>query len=165
MIPETTIERKSIEIEKVFVSNDTATISCPSCRKTKQISATRYYGKKHTVKVKCTCDTTFLVHLEFRKHYRKSTELKGLYRIISEPGGGGSAVIHDLSRDGIGFTVSGLHSIKVGQRALIDFILDNAKNTRLSKECEIRSVSKNHIGCQFIAHQPFEKDLGFYLQP
>ena len=165
MIPEAISEKRTIPIEKVFVSKDIATISCPQCAKTKRISASRYSGRKHTLKVKCVCDTEFLARLEFRKHYRKSTELKGIYRIISEASGGGPVVIHDLSRDGLGFSVSGVHSIRVGQRAQIDFVLDNGKNTRLSKECEIRSVSDNHIGCQFIAHQPFEKDLGFYLQP
>ena len=58
-----------------------------------------------------------------------------------------------------------MHNLKIGQKALIDFVLDNNKSTRLSKEVEIRSVTDNYIGCQFVSHQVFEKDLGFYLQP
>ena len=165
MIPDTIAERKTIRSEKVFVSKGTATLSCPDCARSKRIPVDRYIGKKHTIKVKCRCDTSFVAHLEFRKHYRKPTELQGLYRIISEGAGGGSAVIHNISKAGLGFTVSGVHNIQIGQKALIDFVLDNTKSTRLSKEVEIRTVNKNHIGCQFIPHQPFEKDLGFYLHP
>ncbi len=88
-----------------------------------------------------------------------------MYRIISEGGGGGSASIHNVSRGGLGFTVSGTHNIQIGQKALIDFVLDNHKSTRLSKEVEIKAVKDNYIGCEFISHQPFEKELGFYLQP
>ncbi len=165
MIPEAISEKRTIRSEKVFVSKGTATITCPNCGKTKRITVDRYYGRKHTIKVRCNCDTSFLAHLEFRKHYRKPAELKGIYRITSEGGGGGSASIHNVSRGGIGFTVSGKHNISVGQRALVDFVLDNVKSTKLTKEVEIRSVSNNYIGCQFISHQPFEKDLGFYLQP
>ena len=165
MIPEVISEKRTVRPEKVFVSNGTATISCPNCRKAKRLTVDRYCGKNHTVKVRCTCETSFLAYLEFRKHYRKPTELKGVYRITSEGGGGGSVSIHNLSRDGIGFTVSGMHRIKTGQKALIDFVLDNNKSTRLIKEVEIKSVRNNYIGCQFVSHQPFEKDLGFYLQP
>jgi hypothetical protein len=165
MIPEAISEKRTVRSEKVFVSNGTATISCPNCGKTKRIAVDRYCRRNHTIKVRCTCETSFLAHLEFRKHYRKPTELKGIYRITSDGGGGGSASIRNVSRGGIGFTVSGMHSIQIGQKALIDFVLDNNKSSRFTKEVEIRSVSENFIGCQFISHQPFEKDLGFYLQP
>jgi len=149
----------------VFVSKGTATLRCPDCSRSKRVAVSKYSGRKHTIKVKCSCDTTFLVHLEFRKHHRKPTELQGIYKIMSEGAGGGSAIIHNISKAGLGFTVSGVHNIRIGQKALIDFVLDNNKSTRLSKEVEIRTVTKNHIGCQFISHQPFEKDLGFYLHP
>lgn len=165
MIPGAIMEKRPIRSEKVFVSKGTATISCPNCGKTKRMPVERYSGKKHTIKVRCNCDTSFIAHLEFRKHYRRPTDLNGLYRITSEAAGGGSISIKNISQGGLGFTVSGMHNIQVGQKALVDFTLDNNKSSRLSKEVEIRSVTDNHIGCQFIAHQPFEKDLGFYLQP
>ena len=165
MTSETLSARRPQKSEKVFVSNNTATISCPMCGRTKRLTVARYCGRKHTIKVRCNCDTSFLAYLEFRRHYRKPTELQGFYRITSEGGGGGSASIHNVSRGGLGFTVSGKHNIRIGQKALIDFVLDNHKSTRLSKEVEIRAVNDNYIGCEFISHQPFEKDLGFYLHP
>lgn len=164
-MPEVLSAKRPIRSEKIFVSNNTATISCPSCGRTKRLTVARYCGRKHTIKVRCNCHTSFLTHLEFRRHYRKVTELQGFYRITSEGGGGGNASIHNVSRGGLGFTVSGKHNIRIGQKALIDFVLDNHKSTRLSKEVEIKAVNDNYIGCEFITHQPFEKDLGFYLHP
>ncbi|THB74625.1 MAG: hypothetical protein D6B25_13110 [Desulfobulbaceae bacterium] len=152
--------------EKIFVADSgKATICCADCGITKQVPVQRYRGKKHTLKIRCSCGSSFPVHLEFRKAYRKSTELDGVYRIISNGGGGGAASIQNISKDGIGFSVSGVHAIKVGQKAMINFVLDNRKSTRINKEVVVRSVTKNRIGCQFSDHQPFEKDLGFYLQP
>ncbi len=152
--------------EKIYVSDDgRATITCPQCGLTRQARVDHYCGKKHTLKVNCGCGLSFVVQLEFRRMYRKKTDLKGTYRVISSGGGGGQAAINDLSRNGLGFTVSGIHSLRIGQRALVDFTLDNRKQSRLQKEVIVRSVDRNRIGCEFAHQQAFEKDLGFYLQP
>ena len=71
----------------------------------------------------------------------------------------------NLSKDGIGFSVSGMHNIRVGQTANVDFVLDNRKSTRITKEVVIKTIDNNRIGCEFLSHQAFEKDFGFYLQP
>lgn len=153
-------------LEKIYVADDgRATITCPHCGLTRQARVDQYRGRKHTIKVNCSCDLSFPVSLEFRRTYRKKTDLKGTYRILSGDGGGGQVAIRDLSRNGIGFTVSGIHSIRIGQRVLIDFTLDNRKQSRLQKEAVVRSVDNNLIGCEFNNQQAFEKDLGFYLQP
>lgn len=152
--------------EKIFVSDDgLVTITCPECGLTRQARVDQYRGSKHTIKVNCSCGESFAIHLEFRRTYRKKTELRGTYRILSNNGGGGQATIQDISRTGIGFTVSGHHSLKPGQHALIDFTLDNRKQSRLQKEVIVRTVVANRIGCEFANQQAFEKDLGFYLQP
>ncbi len=70
----------------------------------------------------------------------------------------------NISRSGIGFSISGIHAITVGQKALLTFQLDDRKQTELSKQVIVRSVMQNTIGCEFIDHSQFEKDLGFYLQ-
>jgi len=166
MRSESLYESNIARSEKIFVSNEgSAMISCPRCGKTKQVAVGKYCGKKHTIKVRCSCNTSFLAYLEFRRNYRKPTDLSGTYRIISDGAGGGTVSIKNISRGGIGFSVSGRHNIEIGQKALVDFVLDNRKSSRVSKEVIVRSVTNNHIGCQFVSHQPFEKDLGFYLQP
>lgn len=156
---------KNISRSKVFVSeHGLATITCPHCKITKQTPVGHYCGKKHQIKAQCSCGESFLLQLEFRKNYRKPTKLEGTYRIVSKGFGGGGATINDISRNGIGFTVTNPHNIEVGQKILLDFSLDNRKKTILSKEAIIRSVKNDQIGCEILGNQAFEKDLGFYLQ-
>lgn len=154
-------------MEKSFVSDDgVAIIRCPHCATARKVSVDKFRGKKHTVKLRCNCGESFITQLDFRRNYRKTTELQGTYRITSNgAGGGGPMTVVNLSKNGIGFSVSGMHNIKVGQTASVDFILDNRKSTRINKDVVIKTVDSNRIGCEFLSHQAFEKDFGFYLQP
>ena len=149
---------------KTFVSeNGFAAITCPNCGLTKQIPVADYCGSKNVIKVRCRCQETFSTELEFRQQFRKPTNLSGKYDIVTDAGGG-RATIKDLSKNGIGFMVSGIHNVRVGHKILIDFTLDDQKQTPLRKRAVVRSVCNNRIGCEFRKDQAFEKDLGFYLR-
>lgn len=151
---------------KAFVNDDgMASISCPSCGIVRPTSVAKFRHRQHILSVKCRCQVQFKVHLEFRKHFRKPTDLDGLYTILPPDAGGGKIKVKNISRSGIGFSVSGVHSIKKGQQAKIKFTLDNRKATELDKHVTIKSIKNNYIGCQFIENQAFEKELGFYLRP
>lgn len=153
----------SEEPKKIFVSEDgMATIICPNCGQTKQVSVADYIDTHKSIKVRCKCEQKFKVDLEFRQQHRKKTNLNGIYDIASETGGG-RAEIKDVSLSGIGFTVSGVHNVRVGQKIQIEFMLDDSKQTKLNKTAVVRSVSDNRIGCEFQKENAFEKDLGFYL--
>lgn len=152
---------------RAFVCGDnTATIICPACNAAKTISAEPYRNKKNTIRVRCRCGEVFTLHLDFRDHYRKETSLPGTYSITT-PGKVGGGVIHirNISREGIGFTVTGLHHLEKGLELIIDFQLDDKKKTKLRKEAIVRLVEKDYIGCQFVATAAEEKALGFYLRP
>ncbi|WP_457573991.1 PilZ domain-containing protein [Desulfolithobacter sp.] len=151
---------------KVFVRHDNiATIICPSCKTAKKAAVGGYLHKKHALNVRCRCGQIFTVHLDFRRHYRKQTRLPGTYTIIRPPAGGGGVVhIKNISRSGIGFTVSGLHNIEKDHILLLEFRLNDKKQTKLKKEAVVRSVRNNDIGCEFLDKET-EKALGFFLQP
>lgn len=149
---------------KTFVSeNGVAVITCPNCGLTKQVPMAGYSGKRNRIKVRCRCHQIFSVELEFRQTHRKQTNLHGFYEIISTKGGG-RAAIEDLSKNGMGFRVSGVHNVRVGQKIMVGFSLDDQKNTPLKKMAVVRSVDDNRIGCAFRKDQAFEKELGFYLR-
>lgn len=149
---------------RVFVTEDgLAAITCPNCGLTRKVPVATYCGKRHSLKVRCRCNQTFTAELEFRQYHRKPTDLSGIYDLLSDSGGG-RVVIKDLSRNGIGFMVSGMHNVKVGHNILIDFSLDDQKQTKLRKKAVVRAVHNNRIGCEFKKDQAFEKDLGFYLR-
>jgi len=151
---------------KVHVRDDnTATLICPGCGVVKHIAADKFKQGRHTITVQCRCQQTFSVQFDFRRHYRKQVSLPGTYVIIS-PGGIGGGIIHlnNLSRGGVGFTVSGLHRIEPNQKLQIEFQLNDKKKTTIKKRALVKSVQQNLVGCQFEADGEMEKDLGFFLK-
>lgn len=152
--------------DKAYVrEDDKATIVCPECNMTKSISVTAFRHKKHVVKIRCQCGHAFSLQLEFRKHFRKKTELQGTYKIDPPGVGGGQTKVVNLSLSGARFEVKGLHDLQVGQKGSLVFTLDNRKETILYKQVIIKSVHDNQIGCEFVEDQAYMKELGFYLLP
>lgn len=153
------------EIKVHVRENNTATLMCPSCGAIKHIAAEKFRLGRHTINVRCRCQQFFTVLLDFRRHYRKQTSLPGTYEIISEGGiGGGIIHINNISRSGVGFTVSGLHRIEKDQELLVEFQLNDKRKTTLKKRVLVRSVRQNAIGCEFKETAEMEKALGFFLQ-
>jgi hypothetical protein len=152
---------------KTFVRNDdTATVICPACQTAKDIAVGKFRHCKHTITIHCHCQETFKVSFDFRRHYRKAVSLNGTYEIISKGRvGGGILQINDISRNGLGFTVSGQHQIEEGQNLRVEFQLNDKKKTLLKKEVIVKEVQQNSIGCQFKDNVEMEKDLGFFLKP
>lgn len=152
--------------DKAYVKDDNqATIVCPECNMTKTISVRDFRHKQHVVKIKCRCSHVFRLQLEFRRHFRKDTELQGTYELDPPAVGGGMTTIVNLSLSGVRIRVNGLHDLKVGQKGSMVFTLDNRKETVLAKQVIIRSVQGNLIGCEFVQDQAYTKELGFYLLP
>jgi hypothetical protein len=155
-----------METVKIFVRPDnTATIICPACNAATQTSVAHYRHKKHVLKIRCKCNAVFKAQLDFRRHYRKQTSLPGTYRVIKPPGGGGGVIhIRNISQNGIGFTVSGVHHLQPGMVIRLEFTLNDKHLTKLVKEATVRLVEDNYIGCQFTDQDVVEKALGFYLR-
>ncbi len=144
--------------------NGNTTILCPECYKKKTLAVEKFRGKKTTLKAKCSCGHIFVVNLEFRRHYRKPTELNGKYKMDPPSNSAGISEIINLSLSGACFKVRGMHDIQEGQLGTIEFTLDNRKQTSLFKHVIIRNVDKGKIGCEFLDQQAFNKELGFYLR-
>jgi hypothetical protein len=146
-------------------NNNTATLACPACGVIKHFSAAPYRLGRHTMVVRCRCQESFSVLLDFRRHYRKQTNLPGTYEITSEGGvGGGIIQINNISRGGVGFTVSGLHRIEKDQEMRIEFQLNDKNKTVLNRQAVVRSVRQNAVGCEFKSNAEMDKALGFFLQ-
>ena len=145
--------------------NNTATLICPSCGAVKPINTDTFRHGRHIFTVRCRCQQEFTVLLDFRRNYRKQTSLPGTYEIISE-GGVGGGIIHvtNISRGGMGFTVSGIHQIEPEQELRIEFQLNDKNKTILKKQAVVISVRHNTIGCAFKCNVEMDKALGFYLQ-
>jgi len=160
-------QQYGMKVQKSFVkTNDTASIRCPECALVKNIAVGKFRNNRHTLKTRCSCGNTFLVALDFRKHYRKPTNITGMYSLVgSSSRGGGQMQVNNISRSGLAFSISGHHSIQIGQQALLNFKLDNKKQTELTKKVIVKNIRDNNIGCEFLNQGQIGKDLGFYLQP
>jgi predicted Zn finger-like uncharacterized protein len=152
--------------QKSFVKpDDEAMIVCPSCDTARTISAAQFRHRQHLLKVKCKCGHRFKVHLEFRRHFRKPTDLEGIYDLDPPAVGGGKIKVINLSLSGACFEVRGIHDLQIGQMGSLHFTLDNRKETVLFKKVIIKIVNGNRIGCEFLEERAYEKELGFYLLP
>ena len=155
-------DRKST---KSYVNEEgSAAIVCPECFRKKVISVDKFRGKKVNLKVKCSCSNIFTVNLEFRRHRRKPTKLKGIYKMDPPSNTAGISEVINLSLSGACFKIKGMHDLQEGQLGTIEFRLDNRKQTELFKHVIIRNVRNGVIGCEFLDQQAFERELGFYLR-
>ncbi len=170
-----------MEAKKVFIRPDnTAMITCPECQSTRTVSLDKIPKGKQFLKIKCSCANVFEVKLEFRKFYRKDTNLYGTIKLLAaknpkkpvEAGGTRyvcsvtnpcDCKIVNVSKTGVGINMPGRHEFEVGDTLLVEFNLDDAKKSRIEKKLVIRLVRDKFLGCEFIAVDQYDKALGFYL--
>lgn len=154
------------ETVKAFVQDDDCiTIKCPDCGKSAHIKVESFRNKCQTIKVRCTCKAVFKIEVDYRRFYRKPTEIAGIYKSIQPPGrDGGEVLIINLSQEGIGFKAFSGHGIRKGDTLQVSFELDDNKRSYLQKQVRVQSINGDVIGCLFSDPDLFEKALGFYLQ-
>ena len=145
--------------------NNAATLVCPACGLVRQIAVAKFRNDRHTLAIRCRCGHVYSVLLDFRRHFRKPTSLAGTY-VSRDPAGPGGGVIRilNISRSGVGFTVSGRHRILPGQELQIEFQLTDRNRTVIKKQAVVRTVQENTVGCEFLCAGELDKALGFVLQ-
>jgi hypothetical protein len=174
-------------MQKAYINADNiATIICPRCGKSSEIDASPYLhspkAAQITFKFKCSaCDcghmscqeceetncqegSSNVVQLERRKYFRKMVNLSGI--LFDREGRKHQVRLLDLSRTGIKMSMLTIRPIAVGQQYKVEFTLDDAKNSCLSKEIIIRKVVEKTATGEFINDQNYDLDdkvIGFYL--
>lgn len=155
-----------MEPQKVFVREDgTTVVKCPFCAHARTVSVERFKNVKKIVKIKCSCRKSYLVSLELRKVYRKSTSLKGSYTNLSLNNEKGMMLVKDVSMAGIGFQVVGKNRIEKDHELMVTFTLDDTHASIIKKQVVAKIVSGNFVGCEFLHVHEYDKALGFYLLP
>lgn len=166
--------------------DDTATITCPACQLVKTLSVGQFRGNRHTISVRCACGHRFSVALDFRRFYRKKTtlagiydtqaldsidnkerrtQLSGVYTMQAPAFGSGVMQITNISSGGLQFVTTYDHTIELGQKARVNFTLDDRNHTELTKNVIVQSVNDRVIGCRFAEGEYVEQALRFYLFP
>ncbi|MFH1886850.1 MAG: PilZ domain-containing protein [Pseudomonadota bacterium] len=155
-----------MELRKVYVNSDgSAVFTCPHCGKSKTVNVDKFKDQKGPLRVRCPCQETYSVGLEFRRQYRKPSELNGMYTVNGSSMQGGRMAVRNVSMGGIGFVPKGRHRLSVGDIIEVKFTLDDGKDSVIQKRAVVRVVEGDYIGCQFDV-QPgnYDAALGFYLR-
>ena len=148
-------------------SKNTVTIECLDCERAKTVDVSEYIqtGKKVTVKIKCPCGNSFVSYLNKRKQYRKATNLKGTYSIISESNDKSvkKLKICDLSTTGMKIKIKPDENLSVGDNLIVEFFLDDVHTSFVRRKVMIRNILSEYIGVEFDPTEEIGKALGFYL--
>lgn len=150
-------------IKKVYPHDHEVVLVCEQCGNTKKINTVKYEKLKKPLRIKCGCGSQFLVSIETRKYYRKSTRLYGEYAKVGTEGVAGRMIIRNLSRTGLGFEMAGDHALRPDDILRIRFTLDDRMRTEIHKKVVVRNMQDRFVGAEFCDLEPYESVLGFYL--
>ncbi len=155
--------------KKVFVDQKgVAALKCPLCSLEKSTRVNSQGIREKNIRdnciVRCKCQTRFAVTLEFRRDFRKLTNLTGEYICLPKGKTRGILKVINLSESGFGLEVTGSNQLKMGDELLVLFNLDDTNGTLIEKTARVRFVKESYIGCNFIGSSPLGKALGGYLK-
>jgi PilZ domain-containing protein len=176
-----------VKIKTTFLDENNRTVLiCPKCRKTKSVDVSKYLQNKSQIKLNytfkcdhcecgtsdCTgCETENCSHgysntvvLERRIYERKKVNFQGVVFIDAQQKE--EVRISDLSRTGIQFRMKSKHSFKSGERAIIEFNLDDTKKTSIRKEISINKIGSPLYGASFCPVDPEDDNdqaIAYYL--
>ncbi len=148
--------------QKIFLTKSgTASFFCPECGKTKQMDITKFRDIKKEVKLKatCSCKHKFSVILERRQHIRMKVNLKGLVLLNGKKF---PVDIFNISRFGLRAKARGPLDLKILDKVLLEFVLDDSSHSTVTKEVIIRTISQPEYGFEFVERNHYDK-LGKYL--
>lgn len=163
------------EIQAYADEHGMVTVVCRNCGHIRHLDASSYKspGKSSRINITCyNCGNDFPVSINFRKHYRKETNLSGTCttRNFSELGQDAGAgefsgiIVKNISRSGMGFIVKSPIRAAEGDILNVRFALDDTKRSVISKKVIVRRIIDNYIASEFTSRiDHSDKDLSFYL--
>jgi len=153
-------------VKKIYADADgMVTFTCQQCDASLREPVEKFKGVRGPINVKCVCGNSYDVQVEFRKFYRKSTDLEGLYFKASQPGGWGKMIVKNLSAEGCGFETISENLLQPGEEIKIEFQLNNRRRSWIRKKAIVLTLEHRYVGCRFEAPpESYDPDIGFYLR-
>ncbi len=151
------------KIQKVFLTEGMkARFSCPKCYKERQMDVSQFSSAQKEVKIKCvcsSCDCEFSVILERRKHIRRQVNFDGTLSHLQDSW---PVKIIDISRLGLLIVTQDFLELDPGQKVVLKFRLDDAMQSRVTKDLVVRGSVGKEIRVEFMSQDHYDK-LGPYL--
>jgi len=160
---------------KLFVNeSNIIKLRCPNCLEKKQIPAS-VLKNKYKFRGKCKCQSVIEVELEYRKSFRKETNVDGYYSynleelqnvkvyddVVAIKLNSMNCKIINISTYGLRLKSFPPHNIKNDD--IIYIIFQLSAGTIIEKKVVVRNVQDDYIGCEFIDVQEEDKEVGYYL--
>ncbi|MGZ3636113.1 MAG: PilZ domain-containing protein [Syntrophales bacterium] len=153
-------------IKKLYVDEaGMVTFLCSKCGNSRKQSVVKYRDQVGSVRLNCICGYDSEVKLEFRRFFRKDTELEGIYYRTTPAGHWGKMIVRNLSLLGCRFEMIKKDPLAAGEEIKIQFTLDNPRKSIIKKNAVTSEVVGNSVGCRF-SELPghIDSELGFYLR-
>ena len=158
-------------MHKTFITDDNkATLACPACERSRTIDTSPFMTLSRVVrfKIKCPCGHRYPTELERRRHFRKAVSFAGTYSraIRGSSAGKGSMAVLDLSRTGVKMRLGGDRDLRIGDKLMVEFKLDDRKRSTIRQESVVRRIDGSDLGAEFAAMNPADpnaKAIGVYL--
>lgn len=147
--------------QKYFINkNSHLSIQCLVCKKSRIFPIETLREQQHTIKVRCPCENTFTIDIEFRKHFREKVNLAGRYRKTTAPGEDSKdCTIVDLSMGGILIKIFDDDTIAEHDELIVNFSLNDKMHPAVERKIKVRHVdSKEKIGGEFIESESNASD-------
>ena len=149
-------------VQKVFLTQSgKADFFCPECQTRKQMDISKFVhiDKEIKLKITCKCSHIFSVVLERRKHVRKDVRLSG---ILIDGKKQYPVIIMDISRLGLKIKTKQVLDLNIDDKILVKFTLDDAKESRVSKDVIITKIDQEYISTRFLSQEHYDT-FGTYL--
>ena len=137
-------------------------VICKECGKSKQID---FSSRKvpRSAQVKCSCNNTFLVFFEKRRHYRKGISANGMCFATGDSDNGFPIKIVNVSQGGMHFLNTGRKSLQLNQIIRVVFPLGDKTIKCSVSVCHIQN---ERVGAKITSmDESSKKAWGFFLFP
>ncbi len=154
----------TVGIKRIYIDRKgVATIVCERCGKLKKFTGINTQMKLNPVMVRCSCGNQFRVIFDERKHYRRQVLLKGH---IEVPGYNRRypIIVENISLGGVLVRSPHVTTLKPADLVKVDFALDNAEQSFISRTAVVRHIHGYQAGLEFVHDKYYDKELGFYLR-
>lgn len=143
---------------------DTAQFACPECKRKKIMQLSEYKIKRRTsrVRVKCKCGHTYIIVMEKQNESIQDTQLLGTFRSPENSGCNGKMIIKKLNSKGILLRTNIEQHILPGLKLLLEFVLDDAKQSIVQKEVVVKAKRGKYLTAEFTTPEHAD-NLGPYL--
>lgn len=143
---------------------DTARLACTHCKRRKilQLSGHKLMKSETRVKYKCTCGQTSYAILEKRRNGERETRLAGTFISTGKQRYAGKMTIKKISSNGITLKTNLEQRITPGLNLLLEFVLDDAKQSIVQKEVRVLAKNGRYLTAEFLSKEHYD-NLGPYL--